>query len=54
MSRGEPFGNGSWSDVLGMLRNDECDFVVGGLYPDDDIHDDFAVTTPYLQDASTW
>lgn len=53
-SRGEPFGNGSWSHLLGMLRNDQCDFVVGGFFPDFDVHNDFGVTTSYLQDSFTW
>lgn len=54
MSRGEPFHNGSWSGILGLLRNDQCDFVVGGFFPDYDVHDDFGVTAAYLQDAYTW
>lgn len=54
MSRGEPYGNGSWSHVLGMLRNDQCDFVVGGIFPDFEVHDDFGVTASYLQDSATW
>lgn len=53
MSRGEP-ANDSWSGLLGMLRNDQCDFVVGGFYPDFDVYGDFGVTTTYLQDAYTW
>lgn len=54
MSRGEPFGNGSWSNLLGKLRNDECDYVVGGFFPDHDVHDDFGVTNTYFQDTYTW
>lgn len=54
LSRGEPFRNGSWSGILGLLRNDQCDFVVGGFFPDYDVHDDFGVTAAYLQDAYTW
>lgn len=54
MSRGEPFGNGSWDGILGLLRDDQCDFVVGGFFPDYDVHDDFGVTAAYLQDAYTW
>lgn len=26
-------GNGSWTGILGLLRNDQCDFVVGGFFP---------------------
>lgn len=54
MMRGEPHRNGSWSGILGMLRDDKCDFVVGGFFPDYDVHDDFGVTADYLQDAYTW
>lgn len=54
MDRGEPQTNGSWDGILGMLRGDQCDFVVGGFFPDNDVHDDFGVTTSYLQDAYTW
>lgn len=41
MTRGEPIGNGSWTGILGYLRNDRCDFVVGGFFPDYDVQDDF-------------
>lgn len=54
MMRGEPYRNGSWSGILGMLRDDKCDFVVGGFFPDYDVHDDFGVTADYFQDAYTW
>lgn len=54
MNRGEKFENGTWGDLLGMLRNDECDFVVGGFFPDFDVHDDFGVTDPYFQNSYTW
>lgn len=54
MSRGEPFGNGSWDGILGDLRDDKCDFAVGGFFPDYDVYDDFGVTATYLQDAYTW
>lgn len=54
ISRGEPFGNSSWDGILGMLRNDQCDFVVGAFYPDYDVHDDFGVTTTYSQGVYTW
>lgn len=54
MNRGEPYGNGSWSGILGMLRDDQCDFVVGGFFPDYEVHDDFGVTKTYFQDAYTW
>lgn len=49
MDRGEPQGNGKWSGILGLLRDDQCDFVVGGFFPDYDVHDDFGVTAAYFQ-----
>lgn len=54
MDRGERSDNGSWDNLLGMLRNDECDFVVGGFFPDYDVNDDFGVTNTYCQDSYTW
>lgn len=54
MDRGEPMDNGTWSDLLGMLRRDECDFVVGGFFPDNEVHYDFGVTGAYFQDSYTW
>lgn len=54
LARGEPHGNGSWSELLGMLRNDECDFLVGGFFPDFEVHNDFGVTNSYFQDSYTW
>lgn len=46
--------NGTWSHLLGMLRDKQCDLLVGGFFPDNDVHDDFAVTTTYMQDTYTW
>lgn len=37
-----------------MLLNKTCDIVVGGIYPDNEIHADFDVTLPYLSDSFTW
>lgn len=54
MDRGEPMDNGTWTDLLGMLRRDECDFVVGGFFPDNEVHSDFGVSGEYLQDSYTW
>lgn len=54
MDRGEPMENGSWSGLLGMVRNDQCDFAVGSFFADYDVHDDLGVTTPYFDDFYTW
>ena len=53
MARGE-VENGTWSDLLAMLRGDECDFVVGGIFPDDEVRIDFGVTESYLQNSYAW
>lgn len=39
---------------MGQIRQDICDLVVGGFYPDNEISDDFGVTETYLQDSYTW
>lgn len=55
MERGELMeDNITWSDLLGKLRADECDIIVGSFYPDFDVHIDFAGTSLYLQDYYTW
>lgn len=40
--------------MLGMLQNRRCDLLVGGFFPDNDVHMDFAVTNTYMQDTYTW
>uniref|UniRef100_A0A182PMW1 Ionotropic glutamate receptor C-terminal domain-containing protein n=1 Tax=Anopheles epiroticus TaxID=199890 RepID=A0A182PMW1_9DIPT len=54
MDRGELQPDGSWSDLLGLMRDDECDIIAGGFNPDFDVHDEFGSTTLYLQDYHTW
>ncbi|EDS33617.1 conserved hypothetical protein [Culex quinquefasciatus] len=55
MERGELEDDGvTWSDLLGLMRDDECDLIAGAFYPDYDVHADFAATTLYLQDYYTW
>ncbi|XP_052862875.1 uncharacterized protein LOC128269451 [Anopheles cruzii] len=54
MDRGEPTGDGNWTDLLGLMRADECDIIAGGFNPDFDVHDEFGATTLYLQDYHTW
>lgn len=54
MHRGEKMDNGSWSNLLGMLRDDKCDFIVGGFFPDNEVHVDFSVSNTYFQDTYTW
>lgn len=56
MSRGERDVDnlGKWSNLLGMIRGGMCHFVLGGFFPDNDVHDDFDVTVTYLDDTYTW
>ena len=54
MERGEKEDDGSWSHLLGQIRDDECDIIVGSFFPDPDVHADFASTEFYLQDYYTW
>ncbi|KAH8401058.1 hypothetical protein KR009_002764 [Drosophila setifemur] len=53
-SRGEMDPNGEWNGLLGKLKDNECDFVVGGFYPDNEVADFFWGSDTYLQDAHTW
>lgn len=53
MPRGE-LKNGSWTGLLGLLRNDRCDFVIGGFFPDNEVHEDFGETSTYFEDTYTW
>ncbi|KAH8284574.1 hypothetical protein KR018_004556 [Drosophila ironensis] len=53
-SRGDIDGNGVWNGLLGKLNDNECDFVIGGFYPDNEVADYFWGTDTYLQDAHTW
>lgn len=54
IDRGEPLGNGSWDGILGLLRDDKCDFVVGGFFPDFEVYGDFGTTATYLENSYTW
>jgi hypothetical protein len=54
LDRGELEEDGSWSDLLGQVRNDACDIVAGAFFPDHEVHRDFAATEFYLQDFYTF
>ncbi|KAH8254744.1 hypothetical protein KR032_012025 [Drosophila birchii] len=53
-SRGEMDNNGVWNGLLGQLTDNECDFIIGGFYPDNEVADFFWGSDTYLQDAHTW
>jgi len=40
--------------LLGKLTNNECDFIIGGYYPDNEVAEVFWGSDTYLQDAHTW
>lgn len=40
--------------MLGDLAARNCDLLVGGFFPDNDVHEDFAATAYYMQDTYTW
>lgn len=55
MERGEIIEYGvGWSHLLGQIRNGDCDFIVGGFFPDHEVHNDFGPTFPIFQDRHTW
>ncbi|KAH8405210.1 hypothetical protein KR222_010345, partial [Zaprionus bogoriensis] len=53
-SRGEVDNNDNWNGLLGKLSEGECDFIMGGFYPDNEVTDYFWGSDCYLQDAHTW
>ncbi|XP_016953641.1 uncharacterized protein LOC108026939 [Drosophila biarmipes] len=53
-SRGEIGSDGNWTGLLAKLTNNECDFIIGGYYPDNEVADVFWGSDTYLQDAHTW
>lgn len=54
LDRGEPNEDGTWSDLLGEVRDDSCDIIAGAFFPDHEVHSDFAATEFYLQDFYTF
>ena len=54
LDRGEPNDDGTWSDLLGKVRDDACDIIAGAFFPDHEVHADFAATEFYLQDFYTF
>lgn len=54
LDRGEVDENGTWSDLLGEVRDDSCDIIAGAFFPDHEVHADFAATEFYLQDFYTF
>ncbi|XP_016974779.1 uncharacterized protein LOC108041375 [Drosophila rhopaloa] len=53
-SRGEVDTAGNWNGLLEKVVDNECDFIIGGFYPDNEVADYFWGSDTYLQDAHTW
>lgn len=53
-TRGEVDNDGNWNGLLGKLSAGECDFIMGGYYPDNEVIDYFWGSDCYLEDAHTW
>ncbi|XP_041675852.1 uncharacterized protein LOC121530570 [Drosophila eugracilis] len=53
-SRGEMEPDLKWTGLLGKVQDNECDFIIGGFYPDNEVADYFWGSDTYLQDAHTW
>lgn len=50
LERGELNEDGTWSDLLGKVRDDSCDIIAGAFFPDNEVHAEFAATEFYLED----
>ncbi|XP_029405429.2 uncharacterized protein LOC105224711 [Bactrocera dorsalis] len=53
-NRGVREENGTWTGLLGKLIDRNCDFILGGFYPDNEVNEDFWASTCYLSDSYTW
>lgn len=54
LPRGDIDEQGQLSDLLLEMRQDKCDFIVGAMYPDNDIHMHFRASLPYYEDSYAW
>lgn len=54
LPRGEIAEDGQLSNLLLEMRQDKCDFIVGSMYPDNDIHMHFKTSLAYYEDSYTW
>ncbi|XP_053611328.1 uncharacterized protein LOC128675743 [Plodia interpunctella] len=51
--RGERY-DGEWNGALKLLSNKRGHILLGGIFPDFDVHEDFESSTFYLSDSYTW
>lgn len=52
--RGERENIGEWNGGLKKLASKTGHMLLGGIFPDFDVHEDFETSTTYLADAYTW
>ncbi|XP_059049743.1 uncharacterized protein LOC131844796 [Achroia grisella] len=52
--RGERDSNGLWDGALKLLVAKKAQILLGGIFPDFDVHEDFEYSTWYLADTYTW
>ncbi|XP_072939752.1 uncharacterized protein [Epargyreus clarus] len=52
--RGERRNNREWDGALKKLVAKEGNVLLGGIYPDYDVHEDFEYSYSYFRDAYTW
>lgn len=52
--RGERERVGEWNGALKKLASKRGHLLLGGIFPDFDVHEDFETTVTYLADAYTW
>lgn len=53
-SRGEREDDGQWNGALKELTMKKGQILLGGIFPDFDVHEDFDCSIPYLADSYTW
>ena len=52
--RGERENVGEWNGALKKLASKRGHLLLGGIFPDFDVHEDYETTITYLADAYTW
>lgn len=52
--RGEKDERGVWTGALTHIVEAKSDILIGGIFPDDDVHEDFDSSTAYLTNSYTW
>nr|AQM73614.1 putative ionotropic receptor IR60a [Cydia nigricana] len=52
--RGEKSFHGDWDGAIKELTYKKGDLLLGGIFPDDEVHQDFECSSTYLADSYTW